>query len=85
VGHPVTYQQQQQTGSRVSLGLHQAAAVRRPGFLATAGTIIREEGPTAFTRGIQVDRGSVLQGVWGGSHTLPGACKIAVGSVTATR
>jgi hypothetical protein len=31
-----------------------AAVAKRPGFLATAGLIYRQEGASAFTRGIQV-------------------------------
>ncbi len=72
VGHPVTQQQQQQLGigsSRAAMALQQAAAVQRPGFLATAGTILREEGPTAFTRGIQV---------WSVAHSVfvHGGCNV---------
>jgi hypothetical protein len=39
---------------QVLSGMGQSCAVKRPGFAATAGAILREEGPTAFTRGIQV-------------------------------
>jgi hypothetical protein len=40
--------------SAINSSSSSTAVAKRPGFLATAGLIYRQEGASAFTRGIQV-------------------------------